>query len=184
MADFFTQLDKKLQSFIEAQKIFFVATAPEEGRINLSPKGMDTFLVLNEKQVCYLDLTGSGNETAAHIQHNPRITVMFCSFDKQPLIMRLYGTAKVILPSDEAWTEVVKQFTLLPGSRQVIHIDIDSLQTSCGYAVPMMEFQEHRQTLKKWAENKGEDGIRRYQLEKNVQSIDGKEIGINYDENN
>lgn len=181
MADFYSQLDEKIQDFIRRQQIFFVATAPAEGRINLSPKGMETFSIVSNTQVLYMDLTGSGNETAAHIMEDPRITVMFCSFDTQPLILRLYGKASVILPSDGRWDEVRSSFEIIPGVRQIFQIDIDSVQTSCGYAVPLMDFKEHRQTLRKWAEKKGDEGIHQYQLSKNCKSIDGKTIPLTYE---
>lgn len=173
MAQFYTELNPDLQSFIQEQKIFFTATAPTEGRINLSPKGMDTFRCFDNKTVGYLDLTGSGNETAAHLQENGRMTIMFCSFSSQPLILRLYGKGRVILPKNQEWQLLSPLFSSLPGERQIIVLNIDSIQTSCGYAVPIYEFKEERNTLITWAKNKGEQGIKEYWQAKNTTSIDG-----------
>lgn len=173
MAKFYPQLTRELQTFIQEQKIFFTATAPIAGRINLSPKGIDTFRCIDLATVAYLDLTGSGNETAAHLLDNGRMTIMFCSFDQQPLILRLYGLGKVILPRDEQWQTLHSLFPSLPGERQIIRLDIESVQTSCGYAVPLYEFKQERQTLIDWAKRKGMEGIKKYWQEKNQQSIDG-----------
>src|SRR5205814_4953448 len=122
----------ELIDFIRRQSLFFVATAASGGRINLSPKGMDTFRVFGPNAVGYLDLTGSGNETAAHLQHDGRITVMFCSFDTKPIILRLYGTGRVVRPRDEQWQQAIASFEPMPGQRQIVLIDVQSLQTSCG----------------------------------------------------
>lgn len=173
MANFYTELNKQLSDFIQEQQIFFVATAADEGRINLSPKGMDTFHIHNNNNVAFLNLTGSGNETAAHLEINSRITIMFCSFSKTPMILRLYGTGKVISPSDNEWQASLANFKSYPGARQIITIQIDSVQTSCGFAVPIAEAMVERDTLAKWAESKGEQGIREYWKEKNQTSIDG-----------
>ena len=173
MGKLHTALDDRLINFINAQKIFFTATAPDEGRINLSPKGMDTFSVVNKNHVSYLNLTGSGNETAAHLKINPRITIMFCSFDESPMILRLYGKGEVISPSDSAWPSWIKRFKNYPGARQIITMNIDSVQTSCGFAVPLAESMTERDTLKNWAEKKGEDGIQAYWKDKNQTSLDG-----------
>lgn len=178
MADFFESLDATHIKFIKQQKMFFTASAPEQGRINLSPKGMESFVCLNEKQVAYLDVVGSGNETAAHIKQNGRLTIMFCSFDKQPLIMRLYGYGQVVQPDDEDWTSLAGNFPKYKGARQIIILDIDSLQTSCGYGVPRMEFTEERPTLKKWARRKTKEQLKDYQIEKNTLSIDGLDTGL------
>ena len=173
MATMYNELNEDLTSFIEQQHIFFVSTAPNEGRINLSPKGMDTFRCIDEHTVAFLNLTGSGNETEAHLVENGRITIMFCSFTRKPLILRLYGQGKSILPEDAEWTTYAPSFDLLPGTRQIIVMHIENVQTSCGYAVPFYEFQSERDTLKRWAEHKGEDGLSEYWLEKNQLSIDG-----------
>jgi hypothetical protein len=175
MAKFYPELDDKLCEFINNQQIFFTATAPTEGRINLSPKGMDTFRCCSPNRVAYLDLTGSGNETAAHLYRNDRITVMFCSFSDRPLILRLYGRGEVVLPDTAKWQEIWdgNDFPDYPGKRQLIVVDIDSVQTSCGYGVPMFELPQERPTLLEWANNKGADGVRQYQLQNNQTSIDG-----------
>ena len=174
MAKFYVRLDDGLRKFIGEQKMFFTATAPAEGRINLSPKGMDTFRCLDEgARVAYLDLTGSGNETAAHLSENGRMTVMFCSFAEQPLILRIYGRGRVVLPGDGEWAALRPHFPELPGERQIVLLEVESAQTSCGFAVPVYELKEERQRLVEWTLSKGEDGIRDYRLEKNQVSIDG-----------
>jgi hypothetical protein len=173
MAKFYSGLDDSLQRFIAEQKIFFTATAPQHGRINLSPKGMDTFRCIDRKTVAYLDLTGSGNETAAHLNENRRMTIMFCSFTEQPMILRLYGQGQAIRPKHPDWQNLHSLFDSLPGERQVIVMGIDSAQTSCGYGVPIYEFKQDREILTSWAEKKGEVGIWQYWQEKNQASIDG-----------
>jgi hypothetical protein len=173
MAKFYSRLTQELRDFIQAQKIFFTATAPSKGRINLSPKGMDTFRCLDDKTVAYLDLTGSGNETAAHLQENGRMTIMFCSFSEEPLILRLYGKGKVCRPRDREWKTFYSLFQILSGERQIIVLEIESLQTSCGYGVPIYELKEERKKLIHWAKKKGETGIQQYWQEKNQTSIDG-----------
>jgi hypothetical protein len=179
MAKFYSQLDDRLCEFIQQQQLFFTATAPVEGRINLSPKGIDSFRCLDFQRVAYLDLTGSGNETAAHLLQNERVTIMFCSFTDKPLILRLYGRGQVISPNTEQWDSLIGQFTDLPGKRQIILIQLDSVQTSCGYGVPIYELQTERSTLLDWSIKKGVDGVRAYQLENNHTSIDGWSISTN-----
>lgn len=173
MAKFYPELNETLQNFMEEQKMFFIATAPTEGRINLSPKGMNTFRCLDHKTVAYLDLTGSGNETAAHVTENGRITLMFCSFSDKPLILRLYGRGQVIRPRDHAWPEWYALFEPMLGARQIIALHIESVQTSCGFAVPLYEFKASRDTLRQWADKQGEQGIVKYQHSHNQISIDG-----------
>ena len=173
MAKFYSQLDETLQSFICEQKLFFTATAPSVGRINLSPKGMDTFRCLDLETVAYLDLTGSGNETAAHLLENDRMTIMFCSFSDQPLILRLYGIGRVVRPRDKEWQNLHSWFHPMSGERQIIVLKIKSVQTSCGFGVPIYELKEERTRLADWAMNKGEEGIKNYWEEKNQTSIDG-----------
>jgi hypothetical protein len=173
MAKFYPELDDRLCEFIHQQKIFFTATAPTEGRINLSPKGIDTFRCLDYQRVAYLDLTGSGNETAAHLHQNGRMTVMFCSFTDRPLILRLYGNGVVVRPGTEQWESLLTQFPDLPGKRQLIILQIESVQTSCGYGVPIYDLQAERTTLTDWANKKGVEGVNDYQLQKNQTSIDG-----------
>ena len=173
MAKFYDRITTELQTFIEAQHIFFVATAPLDGRVNLSPKGMDALRVINESEIAYLDLTGSGNETAAHLLESSRITLMLCSFTENPLILRLYGQGKPIRPRDTAWQEYLSLFPAIAGTRQIVRVKVESVQTSCGLAVPFYEFLSDRQHLKEWAEKKGEEGVYAYWQAKNQQSIDG-----------
>ena len=180
MAKFYDQLDDKLKKFILEQKIFFTATTPKKGRINLSPKGMDSFRILSDKEVGFLSVTGSGNETAAHLLDDGRITIMFCSFTTQPWILRIYGTGRCIYPSDSEWTEVVKDFVQIPGTRQIFLINIDSIQTSCGYSIPFYEYKSERDALIKWAEQKGEAEVKDYQNTNNTTSIDGLKTGLKH----
>ncbi|MEQ8572727.1 pyridoxamine 5'-phosphate oxidase family protein [Fulvivirga sp.] len=168
----------ELQSFIEQQKIFFVGTAMAEGTVNVSPKGMDSLRVINENKVVWLNLTGSGNETATHLQNENRITIMFCAFEGKPLILRLYGKAKVYHERDAAFEKYIDLFSTSAGARQIIEVDINLVQTSCGFAVPFMDFKEERTILKDWADKKGEEGIRDYWKEKNTVSLDGHETKI------
>ena len=175
---FYSEIKNREQRFIESQKMFFVATAPKNGRINLSPKGMDTFRVVDKHRVIWLNLTGSGNETAAHLLNDGRITIMFCAFEGAPMIVRLYGKARAIHPKDKGWSSLVKPFPKLIGSRQIIDISIDSVQTSCGMSVPFYEYKSERNQLNKWAENKGEAEIEAYLKERNELSIDGIPTGI------
>jgi hypothetical protein len=173
MAKFYSEINLSLQNFIEEQQLFFTATAPRQGRINLSPKGIDTFRCIDNKTVAYLDLTGSGNETAAHLNEDSRMTIMFCSFSDKPLILRLYGQGKVIHPRDEEWLAFYSLFKPIPGERQIVVLEVDYAQTSCGSGVPIYEFKEQRQTIIEWADKKGEQGIHEYWKAKNLQSIDG-----------
>ena len=162
MSKFYTKLTTRLQKFIEAQKIFFVATSPTSGRINLSPKGMDSFRVMNENRVLWLNVTGSGNETAAHLHENGRITIMFCSFEKVPNILRLYGKGTEIKPNDASWNELISLFPETPGTRQIFDITIETAQTSCGMSIPYYKFKGERNDLNDWAEDQGEEKIKQY----------------------
>ena len=169
----YDHINQRIEKFIAAQKIFFVATATDQSRINLSPKGMDSFRVVDKNKVLWLNLTGSGNETAAHLDVDGRITIMFCAFEGAPMILRLYGKGKVINPNDEHWASAVDQFPKQAGTRQIIEIDIEMVQTSCGMSIPYFDFKEERLQLDDWAKNKGEEGIKEYWKEKNELSIDG-----------
>jgi hypothetical protein len=171
-------LNPDLIAFIESQKMFFVGTARKEGRVNLSPKGMDTFRVIHENRIVWLNLTGSGNETATHLSENSRMTILFCAFEGKPLILRLYGAAKVYHERDAIFQEHIDLFPANPGARQIIVLEIDLVQTSCGYAVPLMDFKEERSILKSWAEKQGKDKIRTYWKDKNSTSLDGLNTGI------
>ncbi|MBC8287237.1 MAG: pyridoxamine 5'-phosphate oxidase family protein [Nitrospinae bacterium] len=178
MSKFYTELDGKLQEFIAAQKIFFVGTAASDGRVNVSPKGMDSLKILNANQLIWLNLTGSGNETAAHLLEQSRMTLMFCSFEGKPLILRVYGKARAIHPRDEEWAKWIALFPEYPGSRQIFLLDVDSAQTSCGFAVPNFQYQEDRGDLVYWTKKIGDDGVKNYWKEKNQTSIDGKPTKI------
>lgn len=173
MSKFYTKLTSRLQKFIANQKIFFVATAPNSGRINLSPKGMDSFRVMSENRVLWLNVTGSGNETAAHLLENKRITIMFCSFEKAPNILRLYGKGKEIKEGDASWDELIQLFPETPGTRQIFDITVDSAQTSCGMSIPFFEYKGERNELNNWAAEQGKEGIANYWKDKNQTSIDG-----------
>lgn len=178
MSERFESLLDKHVKFIENQHIFFVGTAASEGAVNVSPKGIDSFRVISNSKVVWLNLTGSGNETAAHILEKNRMTIMFCSLDKQPLILRLYGQATVVHPRDREWSSLLKLFPEYIGARQIFEVDIDFVQTSCGYAVPFYDVVGDRPTLKKWAEKRGREGVEEYWQEKNTKSLDGKDTGI------
>jgi len=178
MARFYPALEDRHRDFIAAQKLFFTATAPADGRINLSPKGMDSLRVLDPKRVAYLDLTGSGNETAAHLRHDGRMTVMFCSFHAEPLILRLYGRGHVVRRQDAAWAELRRHFPVLSGERQLIVLDIDSVQTFVRLRRALYDYRGERDTLARWAEKKGPTGLLDYWREKNTVSIDGLPTGL------
>ncbi|QMV41960.1 pyridoxamine 5'-phosphate oxidase family protein [Cohnella cholangitidis] len=171
----FTALLPVHEEFIAKQRIFFVGSAPlsEDGHVNISPKGYDTLRVLSANRVAYLDMTGSGNETSAHIRENGRVTVMFCAFEGPPNILRLYGTGTVVLPGSPEWNELYPKFSPIPGARQIIILDFDIVQTSCGYSIPFMDYSGERETLSRWADQKGEDGLKQYWKDKNTTSIDG-----------
>ncbi len=151
MAKFFDALHPDHIAMIEAQPIWFVATAAADGRINLSPKGLDdTLQVLSPGRIAYLDLGGSGNETNAHLLADGRITLMVCNFRQPALILRIYGRGRPVLPMDAEWDELAAHFTLLPGTRQIFDIAVESVQTSCGYGVPLMDYEKDRATLVKY----------------------------------
>ncbi len=175
MAKHYDRITPGLQRFIKAQPLFFVATAPlsAQGHVNLSPKGYDTFRILSSQQVAYLDFTGSGNETSAHLAENGRMTFLFCAFSGPPQILRLYGKGESILPGAEQWEELVAHFPGYPGIRQIILASIDLVQISCGYGVPLMAFQQDRETLARWASSKGEEGLADYRSANNSTSLDG-----------
>ncbi len=173
MAKQIPALDERLTAFIEAQQMFFVATAAREGRVNLSPKGRDTLRILAPDRVAWMNLTGSGNETAAHVLETNRMTLMFCAFEGPPLILRLYGSAQIAHPGDERWAELAPMFPQRLGARQIFELSVDLVQTSCGFGVPLLEYQGEREVMEQWAERKGRAGIEAYWREKNRYSIDG-----------
>lgn len=172
MAEFFDTLNEKHRAFIAKQPVFFVATAAADARINLSPKGMDCFRVLDDARVGYLDVGGSGNETNAHLLNDGRITIMFCAFDSPALILRIYGRGAAVLPQDARWGELMPHFTPLEGTRQIFEIAVETVQTSCGWGVPFMAFERERPTLSKaHAQMSDADRLGRYVAQ--TASIDG-----------
>lgn len=171
------EISDRLGRFIATQHMFFVATAARDGRVNVSPKGLDSLRVLGPNRVVWLNGTGSGNESAAHILDSPRMTLMFCALSGKPLILRLYGTARAIHEGDTEWEELVGLFPPMRGARNIFDVDIDLVQTSCGFGVPLFDYQEQRTLMDSWAAHKGPDGLRRYQHEKNGYSIDGFATG-------
>lgn len=177
MSDFFSSLTDDHIAFIRRQPLFFVATAAADARINLSPKGMDSFRILSPGQVGYLDVGGSGNETNAHLAADGRITIMMCAFDKPPLILRIYGRGQAILPQDDGWDALAAHFTLLPGTRQIFLIDIDSIQTSCGWGVPFMTLDRERDTLSRYHAQQDPEA-RLAILAERTKSIDGLPVRV------
>ncbi len=175
MGNVMDEISQELADFIGAQRVFFVATAPlgREGHVNLSPKGLDTFRVLSPRQVAYADMTGSGNETSAHLAENGRITLMFCGFEERPKIVRIYGRGRTVLRGDADWTNLAAPFEESVGLRQIILVDVNRVASSCGFGVPMMKFVDERGLLQEWAMKKGKEGLEAYRREKNVRSIDG-----------
>ncbi len=175
MGKFHDLIKPEHQQFIEKQHLFFVATAPlsADGRVNVSPKGMNCFRVLSDHRVAYMDLISSGNETSAHTLENGRITIMFCSFEGAPNILRLYGKGFTILPGTPEWDSYVYHFQIYTSTRQIIVADIDLVQTSCGFGVPLYNYEGERDIHFAWAEQKGEAGLAEYIQQKNMVSLDG-----------
>lgn len=180
MGKFSDSIKSEHKEFIEKQHMFFVATAPLSinGRVNLSPKGLDCFRVLSETKVAYADLISSGNETSAHTLENGRITFMFCSFDKVPNILRLYGKGATVLRDSPEWALYAPNFNIYPSTRQIIVADVDLVQTSCGYGVPLYEYEGDRDKHFQWAEKLGADGLIEYIQKKNLKSLDGLPTNI------
>lgn len=177
----FEQMDAGHREFILAQHIFFNASATAEGRVNVSPRDVASLRVLDERTVVYLDLTGSGNETAAHLRVNRRLTLMFCAFAGAPRVLRLYGQGRIIARDSEEYAALlVAEFGAVetPGARQMVRLDVEMVQTSCGYNVPLFDYVSERDTLRRWAESKGPEGLDQYWREKNRFSIDGLPTGI------
>ena len=170
-----TSIDEKVRQFIQAQPVFFVGTAPlsPDGHVNVSPKGLDTFRILGPTTVAYLDLTGSGIETVAHVRENGRIVLMFCAFEGPPKIMRLHGQAHVVEPEDSQFTELNQKFPAFQGARSIIVIEVTRISESCGYAVPLFGPAKERTQLHAWTQKKGTEGLKKYREEKNSRSIDG-----------
>jgi hypothetical protein len=169
----FAELSDAHQAFIAVQPLFFTGTAARDGKVNISPKGMDSLRVLDATTIAYVNATGSGNETAGHLLDHPRMTLMWCSFGKKPQILRTYGTARAIHPRDAAWTDYAARLPDLPGARQIYVQTIDMVQTSCGYAVPFMEPVGERDTLRHWTQDKGPEGVATYWKDRNQTTLDG-----------
>lgn len=180
MGESFRAIEPQHRSFIEAQTMFFVATAAADGRVNLSPKGLDALRVLGPNRVAWLNLSGSGNETAAHLRENSRMTVMLCAFEGPPKILRLYGHARAIHEGDAGWDELCALFPAYAGTRQIFDLEVDLVHASCGMGVPIMSFVEARgeTQLEPFFARLGPDRTREYQLKKNRKSLDGKPTGI------
>lgn len=175
MGKVYDGIDDRLAEFLGRQQVFFVGTAPSdpEGHLNLSPKGLDTFRILGPNTVAYLDLTGSGIETVAHLRQNGRVTLMFCAFEGRPLVVRLYGRGRVVEPGDGEWNGLIGHFPGYPGVRSVVVMDVERIADSCGFAVPLYEFKGERSQLIAYAEKKGAEGMEAYKSRKNRKSIDG-----------
>jgi hypothetical protein len=178
MATQYDEIPPRLAEFIREQQMFFVATAARDGRVNVSPKGLDSLRVLDANRVVWLNGTGSGNETAAHLLDSPRMTLMFCAFSGKPLILRLYGTARAIHEGEAGWADLIDLFPPMRGARNIFDMKVDLVQTSCGFGVPLYEYQEQRTLMDSWAANKGEEGLRAYHAQKNRVSIDGFPTGL------
>ncbi len=173
MSQKFNALAPEHRDFIARQKIFFVASAAQEGRVNVSPKGMASFAVLGDNRVAYLDCTGSGNETRAHLLVSPRLTLMFAAFDGDPLILRLYGQGRSFLRGSGEYGALLPHFEEMPGARQIVRLDVDLVQTSCGMAVPFFDYRAERENLVRHWTRQGFEGLRKYWTKKNMSSIDG-----------
>jgi len=178
MGQRYSEITDQLEEFIKNQKLFFVGTATADSRVNISPKGMDSLRVLNKNRVIWLNVTGSGNETSAHVQELPRMTIMFTAFEGKPMILRLYGEARVIHINDPEWNELYPLFEPLPGARQIFDLSIDLIQSSCGMSVPFYDYIDEREQLKDWAINKGDESIKEYWKDSNQISLDGKPTRI------
>ena len=171
----YEEIDEGIHKWIQAQRMFFVATAPnaDDGLINCSPKGTDSFRVLGPRKVAYLDLTGSGVETIAHVKENERIVIMMCAFDGPPKIFRFYGRGEVLLKGSPEFDALIGEFAPYPGIRSIIVVHVSRIIDSCGYSIPRYDYQGERDILSKWATSKGEQGVTEYQQQKNRESLDG-----------
>ena len=171
----FARIEPEHAAFIERQKIFFVASAPPKGRVNVSPKGLSSFRVLGETDVAYLDCTGSGSETRAHLNasDDKRLTMMFCAFDGAPMILRLYGQGRSLMRGTTEYAALVPKFEEVPGARQIVRLAVDLVQTSCGMGVPLFDYKQERGSLTRYWTAQGVDNLRKYWGLKNMKSIDG-----------
>ena len=174
----FPALDDAHRAFIEAQHMFFTGSAGPEGRVNISPKGMDSLRVMGPNRILWMNLTGSGNETAGHLLENTRMTLMWCSFETRPLILRAYGTAHTVHEGDEDWTALAQHFPPHRSARQIFDVDIEMVQTSCGYTVPFMDYRADRDTMQKWVDGKSDADIRKYWADRNQTTLDGMPTGV------
>jgi hypothetical protein len=170
----FERIEPQHRAFIEAQKMFFVATAAPRGRVNMAPKGMQTLRVMAADRIVWLNLTGAENEAAAHLLESPRMTMMWCSFERQPMILRVHGEATMLHPRDDAREALAGLFPPLPGARQILDLEVDFVLTSCGFGVPRYDFVGERDTLRRWAAQKGAEGLNEHWAEYNRFSIDEK----------
>lgn len=180
MSRHFPSIAPEHRDFIARQKVFFTASAAASGRVNLSPKGLDGLRVLGPNRVAYLDHTGSGNETAAHLKADGRLTIMFCAFEGPPLILRLYGHGRVLRRGGKDYEDLLAAFggEEPPGARQIVLLDVETVLTSCGYGVPLYDYGGERPSLPRWAESKGEEALDTYRREKNATSLDGLPTGL------
>ncbi len=178
MAKQYSSIDNRHREFIEKQKMFFVATAARDGRVNVSPKGGDTLRVISANRVVWVNLTGSGNETAAHVLENQRMTLMLCAFSGDPKILRLYGNVQVVHPRDPDWSELCSFLQINQAARQIFDLSVDLVVTSCGFGIPLYDYAGERDLLDVWAKKKGEEGIKDYWKTRNRVSLDGKPTGI------
>jgi hypothetical protein len=170
----FEGIDETLAAWLREQHVFFVASAPlsADGHVNLSPKGLDSFAILGPREIAYQDFVGSGAETIAHLRENGRIVLMFCAFEGPPRIVRLHGRGRVLEPGDAGFAELASRFPTRDGVRSVLHVRLTRVADSCGYGVPLLRFEGERKQLDAWVDRKGPDGLRRYQLDNNVRSLD------------
>lgn len=175
MGKTYKEIDGALSAFIAQQRMFFVSTAPlaSDGHVNVSPKGLDSFRVLAPTRVAYVDYTGSGIETVAHVRENGRLTIMFCAFDGNPRILRLYGRGRVVEPSDAEFEQLMRHFEPLMSVRSILVLDVKRIADSCGFSVPLYDFKAERDQLTRWASKKDGDALAKYQREKNAESLDG-----------
>ncbi len=175
MGKLYPGIEGPIREFIEAQRLFFVASGPSGpgGRVNLSPKGLDTLRILSPARLAYLDYVGSGAETIAHLRENGRIVLMFCAFEGSPKIVRLHGQGRVLEPGEPGFEELRPLFPATPSGRSIIQVDVERIADSCGYGVPRYRYEGERSQLPDWASRKGEPGLLAYQREHNARSIDG-----------